>query len=54
MISEEQKRLGRALPLNSLFILNYLKNALKLNLQVGQIPVVVTEKLEENVPALAG
>lgn len=33
MISEEQKRLGRPLPLNSLFILNYLKNAHKATAQ---------------------
>lgn len=33
MISEEQKRLGRPLPLNSLFILNYLKNAHKATVQ---------------------
>ncbi len=33
MISDEQKRLGRPLPLNSLFILNYLKNTHKATVQ---------------------
>lgn len=63
MISEEQKRLGRPLPLNSLFILNYLKNAHKataqeitegINSDAGRVKVGVESLVESGLVEAKG